>query len=40
MIRLEEGIYNIPTIQLTTSYTPQPSGVFKLKTPFAAQTDS
>ena len=39
MIRLEEGIYNIPTIQLTMSYTPQPSGVFKLKTPFAAQTN-
>ena len=40
MIRLEESIYNIPTIQLTLSYTPQPNGVFKLKTPFAAQTDS
>lgn len=31
MIRLEEGIYNIPTIQLTMSYTPQLNGVFKLK---------
>ena len=31
MIRLEEGIYNIPTIQLTMSYTSQPNGIFKLK---------